>query len=163
MPQKFSKLFKVGKIRAHVIRRKDGLYLIRCQIDKVRISVAASQLDYCKERFIEKLHEKFEIITLNGEKKGKKGLTPLVPYMEAWIESTKKPFIKENTYIDYVRMMKAYILPVFKGKYIEVFALWNCKAFSPISRIVAERAPLKRFTSYSRRCLTLQSPTGSLR
>ena len=57
MPQKFSKLFKVGKIRAHVIRRKDGLYLIRCQINKVRISVAASQLDYCKERFIEKLHE----------------------------------------------------------------------------------------------------------
>lgn len=62
----------MGKIRAHVIRRKDGLYLIRCQINKVRISVAASQLDSCKERFIEKLHEKFEIITLNGEKKGKK-------------------------------------------------------------------------------------------
>ena len=76
MPQKFSKLFKVGKIRAHIICRKDGLYLIRCQINKVRISVAASQLDYCKERFIEKLHEKFEIITLNGEKKGKKGLAP---------------------------------------------------------------------------------------
>ena len=129
MPQKFSKLFKVGKIRAHVIRRKDGLYLIRCQINKVRISVAASQLDYCKERFIEKLHEKFEIITLNGEKKGKKGLTPLVPYMEAWLESSKKPFIKENTYIDYVRMAKAYILPVFKGKYIERIRALELQSF----------------------------------
>ena len=47
MPQKIGKLFKMGKIRAHVIRRKDGLYLIRCQIHKVRISVAARQLDYC--------------------------------------------------------------------------------------------------------------------
>ena len=82
MPQKIGKLFKMGKIRAHVIRRKDRLYLIRCQIHKVRISVATSQLDYCKEQFIEKLHEKLELITLNGEAKGKKGLTPLIPYME---------------------------------------------------------------------------------
>ena len=119
MPQKIGKLFKMDKIRAHVIRRKDGLYLIRCQIHKVRISVAASQLDYCKEQFIAKLHEKLELITLNGEAKGKKGLTPLIPYMETWLENVKKPFIKESTYIDYARMMKAYIVPAFKGKYIE--------------------------------------------
>ena len=27
-------------------------------------------------------------ITLNGEAKGKKGLTPLIPYMETWLENT---------------------------------------------------------------------------
>ena len=72
-----------------------------------------------KEQFIAKLHEKLELITLNGEAKGKKGLTPLIPYMETWLENVKKPFIKESTYIDYTRMMKAYIVPAFKGKYIE--------------------------------------------
>ena len=126
---KIQQTIQSGKIRAHIIRRKDGLYLIRCQINKVRISVAASQLDYCKERFIEKLHEKFEIITLNGEKKGKKGLTPLVPYMETWLENAKKPFIKESTYIDYVRMMKAYIVPAFKGKYIERIRALELQSF----------------------------------
>ena len=115
MPQKIGKLFKMGKLRAHVIRRKDGLYLIRSQIHKVRISVATSQLDYCKEQFIEKLHEKLELITLNGAAKGKTGLTPLIPYMETWLENVKNPFIKESTYIDYARMMKAYIVPAFKG------------------------------------------------
>ena len=77
MPQKFSKLFKVGKIRAHVIRRKDGLYLIRCQINKVRISVAASQLDYCKERFIEKLHENLKSLHSTAKRKAKKASLPL--------------------------------------------------------------------------------------
>ena len=55
MPQQFRKIFKTGKVRAHVARRADGLFLIRCQINKVRITATSRTLDVCKERFIEKL------------------------------------------------------------------------------------------------------------
>ena len=55
MPQQFRKIFKTGKVRAHVARRADGLFLIRCQINKVRITATSRTLEVCKERFIEKL------------------------------------------------------------------------------------------------------------
>ena len=39
--------------------------------------------------------------------------------MQKWLESAKKPFVKDNTYVDYIRTTKAYILPFFRDKYIE--------------------------------------------
>ena len=120
MPQKYRKQIEIGKIKAHVIRRPRGLYEIRCQIKKVRIRASSIDLEECKKHFLEKLADLFNQMDLQADHKGgRPHLTLLVPYMETWLENVKKPFIKESTYIDYARMMKAYIVPVFKGKYIE--------------------------------------------
>ena len=120
MPQQFRKIFKTGKIRAHVARRADGLFLIRCQINKVRITATSRTLDVCKERFIEKLSLLSSQPTIIQEKQPKQKHTFLfIPYMEKWLESSKKPFVKDVTYKDYIQTMNAYIVPHFKNKYIE--------------------------------------------
>ena len=120
MPQKFRKIFKTGNVRAHVTQRADGLFLIRCQINKVRITATGKYLDICKARFIEKLSQSFLQVPIQQERKSKhKELTQFVTYMQKWLESAKKPFVKDNTYVDYIRTTKKYIVPFFKDKYLE--------------------------------------------
>ena len=83
MPQKFRKIFKTGNVRAHVTQRADGLFLIRSQINKVRITATGKYLDVCKARFIEKLSKSFVQIPLQTERSSKKKQkTPLMPYMQ---------------------------------------------------------------------------------
>lgn len=110
MPQHFRKIFKTGTVRAHVKRRPDGLYEIRCQIDKVLFVATSKYLDVCKEKFIAKL-KNTEKSTLQHENK-----ILFCDYMLNWIETAKKPFIKEPTYKDYVQTSKAYILPKFENR-----------------------------------------------
>jgi hypothetical protein len=96
------------------------IFLIRCQINKLRITATGKNLDICKERFIQKLSQSFTQIPIQSERKPKqKQQTPLIPYMQKWLESAKKPFIKDVTYKDYIQTMNAYILPKFNDKYME--------------------------------------------
>lgn len=55
MPKQFRKLFKTNKVRAHVRKRADGLYEIRCMIDLKPITAVSKYLETAKEKFIEKL------------------------------------------------------------------------------------------------------------
>ena len=112
LPQKYRKQIEIGKIKAHVIRRPRGLYEIRCQIKKVRIRASSIDLEECKKHFLEKLADLFNQMDLQADHKGgRPHLTLLVPYMEQWLEVAKKPFIKECTYVDYVRKCNRYRLP----------------------------------------------------
>ena len=88
MPQKFSKLFKVGKIRAHVIRRKDGLYLIRCQINKVRISVAEVNSTTAKNASLKSCTRNSKSSRLMVKRKVKKDSRPL---FHIWKPGWKTP------------------------------------------------------------------------
>ena len=120
MPQKFRKIFKTNKVYAHVRRRSNGLYEIRYQINHIRISVTAKHLDTCKERFIEKLNEinlQYNVETIKP--RNTKSQTPLIPYMQKWLETVKKPFIKEITYKEYMQTVRAYIVPKFEKRTIE--------------------------------------------
>ena len=120
MPQKFRKIFKTNKVYAHVRRRSNGLYEIRYQINHTRISVTAKHLDTCKERFIEKLNEinlQYNVETIKP--RNTKSQTPLIPYMQKWLETVKKPFIKEVTYKEYMQTVRAYIVPKFEKRTIE--------------------------------------------
>ena len=99
MPQQFRKIFKTGKIRAHVARRADGLFLIRCQINKVRITATSRTLEVCKERFIEKLSLLSSQPIIIQERETKQKHTALfIPYMEKWLESSKKTLRIKITY-----------------------------------------------------------------
>ena len=130
MPQQFRKIFKTGSVRAHVTRRADGLYLIRCEINKVRITATGKYLDVCKQRFIEKLSTSFLQVPIQQERKSKqRELTQLIPYMQKWLESTKKPFVKDDTYSDYIRTTKTYLVPFFKDKYVENVQAYELQDF----------------------------------
>lgn len=110
MPQQFRKIFKTRKIRAHVKRRPDGLYEIRCQINKTLYVATSKYLDICKDKFIEKL--KTVKVT---ELQPKKSTILFNDYILNWLETAKKPFVKEGTYKDYIQTTKAYLLPKFEN------------------------------------------------
>ena len=130
MPQQFRKIFKTGNVRAHVTRRADGLFIIRCQINKVRVTATGKYLDICKKRFIDKLTKTFSQIPVFIEKEiKKKPKILLVPYMQKWLESAKKPFVKDNTYVEYIRTMNAYIAPAFKEHFIETIQASDLQDF----------------------------------
>ena len=111
MPQQFRKIFKTGKIRAHVKRRPDGLYEIRCQINKTLFVATSKYLDICKDKFIEKLKN----VKLT-ELQPKKSAILFTDYILNWLETAKKPFVKEPTYKGYIQSVNLYILPKFERR-----------------------------------------------
>ena len=120
MPQKFRKIFKTGKARAHVRLRKDNIYEIKWQFNNEVIIATSKHLDVCKEKFIERLAQSNSLSScLRQRRQTVKTQTPLIPYMEKWLETTKKPFIKEVTYKEYVQTVRAYIIPKFNKRTIE--------------------------------------------
>ena len=79
MPQQFRKMFKTNNIRAHVKRRPDGLYEIRCQINKTLYVATSKYLDVCKEKFIEKLAQSNSLSScLRQRRQTVKTQTPLM-------------------------------------------------------------------------------------
>ena len=111
MPKEFRKLFKVNKIRAHVRKTKDNVYEIRCQVNLNTIQASSKNLETAKEKFIAKLQE----IDLSSAPIKPTSIL-LVDYMKTWLETSKKPFIKESTYKDYIQTYTAYIEPNFRRK-----------------------------------------------
>ena len=111
MPQQFRKIFRTGNVRAHVKRRPDGLYEIRCQINKTLFVATSKYLDICKGKFIEKLKN----VKLS-ELQPKKSAILFTDYMLNWLKTAKKPFVKEYTYKDYIQSVNLYILPKFEKR-----------------------------------------------
>ena len=111
MPQQFRKIFKTSSVRAHVKRRPDGLYEIRCQINKTLFVATSKYLDICKVKFIEKLKN-----MKLSELQPKKSAILLTDYMFNWLETAKKPFVKEATYKGYIQSVNLYILPKFEKR-----------------------------------------------
>lgn len=126
MPRKFRKIFRTNKQTAHV-RKKDGdVYEIRMQINGHRITASAKYLDLAKERFIKKLKEYNEHGALTPQEKKR---IFLLPYMSQWLETVKKPFIKENTYKMYLQTLNAYIAPQFENRTIPSLTQFELQSF----------------------------------
>lgn len=115
MPQAFRKLFKVGRIRAHVRKRDDGRYEIRCQLNKTRLTASSTLLEIAKEKFIEKLNVIYNVKSAAALKNDD---LMLENYMTNWLETVKKPYIKELTYKSYIQTATVHIYPVFGNKEI---------------------------------------------
>lgn len=115
MPLPFRKLFKVGRIRAHVRKRDDGRYEIRCQLNKTRLTASSTLLEIAKEKFIEKLNVIYNVKSAAALKNDD---LMLENYMTNWLETVKKPYIKELTYKSYIQTATVHIYPVFGNKEI---------------------------------------------
>lgn len=112
MPKEFKKEFRAGKITAHVRRKKNGVFEIRCQINKTPIRAASKVLATAKEKFIVELYK----IINNNQKVPSNAHILLCPYMLEWLETIKKPLVKPITYKDYLYNYNAYIKPTFNDR-----------------------------------------------
>ena len=113
MPKQFNKQFKTGKTTAHVRRKSCGVYEIRCYIYGESISASSKSLDDAKKKFIIKLKDISSTATVKV--KISTG-TIFNDYMETWLETAKKPYVKEITYKDYVSIFNVHIRPAFEGR-----------------------------------------------
>lgn len=110
MPIIYRNLFFTENTVAHVRRRKDDLIEIRCQVDGKRITATSKKLETAKKKFIGKLHE--HILT----KEEAKPPTILQDYAELWLETVKRPSIKDTTYKDYLSLLDIHIYPKFGAR-----------------------------------------------
>lgn len=111
MPKEFRKEFKAGNIVAHVRKKDNGVFEIRCQINKKPIRAASKQLEIAKEKFIQAL----SALNNPGAPVINKRVQ-LCDYMLEWLETVKKPAVKPVTYKEYMLSFNSYICPAFKGR-----------------------------------------------
>lgn len=111
MPKQFRKHFRTCGLTAHT-RRIRGVYEIRYRRDGYNISVSHKNLEQAKEKFI--------IALQNADRKRcelhespKQNL--FTDFMLKWLETVKKPAIKETTYNDYLSIFKCHIIKDFEG------------------------------------------------
>lgn len=57
MPKEFRRLFRAGKVTAHIRKKENGSYEIRCTVNKIPVSSCGKTLASAKERFIAKLND----------------------------------------------------------------------------------------------------------
>lgn len=112
MPKEYSKQFRVGRLVAHVRKKDNGVYEIRCQVQKEKIAVSSKLLDTAKEKFITALNDLFKAPETPKIDKHVK----LCEYMSEWLETVKKPLVKPVTYKDYIYSLNNYISPSFDGR-----------------------------------------------
>lgn len=103
MPKKFKKLFTYNKAIAHVRLTQRNVYEVRCMIDGVCYFGSSKNLEVAKAKFIESLK--------SGPTKTKQDKRKFLfnDYFIRWLETVKKPYIKESTYQCYMQVYSAYI------------------------------------------------------
>lgn len=109
MPLFYKKLFISGDVVAHWRTRTDGLIEIRCQIKGKKITASGKSRKAASEKFIQKL---------NSIEQQTNEIKPVTFYEYAmrWLETVKRPTVKENTYKDYVASFENHLFPVFGKK-----------------------------------------------
>ena len=123
MPKAFRPIFRSGKIKASVRKKQNGTYEIRCQINGEKLSASSKNLAEAKLKFIEKL--KF-LQPPTFERKQKANFKR---YCTQWLETVKKPYIKEATYKLYLQVFNAYVFPAFGDRNIATIKTLELQEF----------------------------------
>lgn len=110
MPRKISKLLRIGKIRAHVRVKTNGVYEVRMQTDGKRYSGSGKTLEAAKESFLRALKD-----TEQEPRKKAKDIRA-DEYFARWLETVRKPRMKPQSYRQIADTCRRHILPFLKGK-----------------------------------------------
>ncbi len=138
MPQKFKLIFTEQWFEDHTRLKPNGVYEIRCSINKVPISGSSKDLDTAIKKFIKALSAADEK-PKQKETKAKRVL--FLVFAEKWFEVVKKPTVKPITYDSFLSVHKAHFVPFFKGKYIdELTAMQIQPLFSKLYKIKHTKA-----------------------
>lgn len=125
MPSKVKKQFKVGNVTAHIRKKKNGVFEIRSQIERQRLSVSSKDFDTAKEKFITAVNDLFA--TPNAVRINKH--VKFCDYMRQWLATVKKPTVKAVTLEDYDYTAKTYIYPEFEGRELSDIKGFELQAF----------------------------------
>jgi len=142
MPQKYRLIFTEQWFKDHTRLKPNGVYEIRCSIDKIPISGSSKDLDTAIKKFIKALSNSDENAKRNRKEEKPKHILFLV-FAEKWFEIVKKPTVKPITYQSFLSVHKAHIAPYFKGKYIdELTAMQIQPLFSKLYKIGHTKAAI---------------------
>ena len=124
MPQKYRKMFRVGKLRAYMRERRRGgsiNYEVRCRMDNINISAGGTTKEEARQRFIEKLNALEHGVKTTPTKFG--------DFIEFYFENFRKRKVAANTYkADYDRVKK-HILPALGEMRLSAITPSVCQAF----------------------------------
>ena len=124
MPQKYRKMFRVGKLRAYMRERRRGgsiNYEVRCRMDDINISAGGTTKEEARQRFIEKLNALEHGVKTTPTKFG--------DFIEFYFENFRKRKVAANTYkTDYDRVKK-HILPALGEIRLSAITPSVCQAF----------------------------------
>ena len=115
MPIQYQNLFFTENVVAHIRLRHGKYHEIRCQIDGKEITATNKNLELAKQRFIEKLHAH-----VNAPKEDQpqpiEEEPPFVSffdYGQQWLDTIKRPTVKETTFADYQSIFEVHLFPAF--------------------------------------------------
>ena len=116
IPMKLREIINETFLKNHTRRKENGMYEIRCSINKVPITGSGKNLETACENFFKALTDK---IGRAPKKKPENKRVRFVDFAMQWCEIVKRPTVKESTYTSFVITFNAHIKPYFKGKYID--------------------------------------------
>lgn len=114
MPVKIAALFSSHKTTAKLRQKSGGVFEIRCRINSESVEASSKNLKKAKQKFIKKAKEISSKKTANCCE-----IQLFNEYLMRWLETSKKPFIKDNTYRDYISIIKLHIIPYFEKRHIK--------------------------------------------
>lgn len=116
MPKKYRPLFTEQWFKDHTRQKDNGVYEIRCTINKIPISGSSKNLDIAVQRFLESLVQTDRDIE---KKKPAVQRVTFNEFAEKWFELVKKPTVKANTYQSYLDVYFKHIKPFMENKEIQ--------------------------------------------
>lgn len=121
MSKEFRKIFRTNGKIAHVRKKSNGVYEIRCMIAGVNYQASSKKLEDAKAKFISLFTEEKDKIKEPKEKRSEF----LKDLIYEWLDVIKKPRIKLGTLKDYYIYVDNHIAPKF--------GTWNVKDIDTIT------------------------------
>lgn len=143
IPMKYREIFNEQWFADHTRQRVNGLYEIRCSINKVPITGSGKTLDTAAENFINNLIKANRSAGTAAKQPPKPEIKRILfnEFAEQWCEVVKKPTVKAVTFNSIVINYKAHIKPYFRGKYVdEITAMQIQPLFNKLSEAKISRA-----------------------
>ncbi|MCD8309225.1 MAG: site-specific integrase, partial [Clostridia bacterium] len=109
MPDKFKLIFNKQIRNAHWHNRKDKYFELRCMIDGKSYAGTGKTEQAAVENFIKALYKEEDPNAVTKNIKFEN-------YVNLWLETVKKPTVKETSYNIYKRNIELYLYPVFGNK-----------------------------------------------
>lgn len=117
LPMKYREIFTEKWFKDHTRQKPNGIYEIRCSIDKKKITGSGNCLETAAENFIKSLMKADS--ESKKPKKPEKKRVLFNDFAVKWCEVVKKPTVKPITNASIVINLNAHIKPFFKKKYID--------------------------------------------
>lgn len=126
MPKYFQKYFRIDGIKVPYRKKKNGVYELRCTINKQHYYGASVVLKTAKARFIESLRSAPNP-TEQPSQARRKTIPTVEEYALHYFETFKKPTICEKGYENYVGATKRHVLPMLGKLPINELTATDCQ------------------------------------